>query len=291
MPVIISLCVIVLALLLGSHLKAESDRLAELEASGEWSLDTEIATPIIHIGTPVLRAGYALPGGTLQKVSDTTYGGVTLYLGSSTSPLPYTLQTDGNIGVTYAPDAPDLAAHVSALRGKGLYVIGVFDVTSFDTADTALRTYRKGIEMSLLTLFAQAGVNDILLRGLPLGDDTADAQAVAYVKEVKHLWATLPQNTPALGVSLPPIALQSDTNQEDGSPIYAGELTPGRLLKVCDYLALDTSEYGGNIDDLLRGMQYVYMRYSLRLLMPTSHSSAIECATQRGFGRIFEWKK
>ena len=96
--------------------------------------------------------------------------------------------------------------------------------------------------------------------------------------------------TPALGVALTPLAFQSDTNQADGTPIYAGELTPGRMLKVCDYLTLDTRGYGDSINQLLLGMQYAYVRYSLRLLMPVSAPAAITTAASRGFGRILEYE-
>ena len=284
--------ILIVALVWGLHLKAKSDALAQAQAAGEWTLEENITTPIIHVGTPVLRAGYAPPGGSLQKTQeDSVYGGVVIQLGSCTTALPYTLG-EVDIGVSYASGAPDLASHVSALKAKGLYVIGVFDVTSLDTADIALRTYRQGLEMSLLTLFAKAGVSDILLRGMPLGDDTKDAMAVDYIKAVKNLWATMPQATPALGVALLPIALQSDTSQADGTPIYAGELTPARLLKVCDYLALDTAGYHttATIDPLLRGMQYAYVRYGLRLLMSRSHGEAVKHASECGFGRILECK-
>lgn len=280
---------ITVALIWGSYLKSQSDALAQAEAAGEWSLDEETATPVIHVTPPALRAGYASPGGNLRRAEDASYGGVTLRLGACTKALPYTLNASKELDLSYASDAPSLASHVATLKSKGLYVIGVFEVTSFNTADTATRTYRKGLEMTLLSLFASAGVNDILLTGLPAGSDDADALAVAYLKEVKELWATMPVSSPALGVALSHGVFQSDVNQEDGSPIYAGELTPGRMLKVCDYLALDLRGEGVGTHDILYGMQYAYVRYSLRLLMPLSETSLITTTSGRGFGRILEY--
>ena len=195
------------------------------------------------------------------------------------------------LAVTYENNAPSLSAHVASLKSKNLYVIGIFHVTSFETSDTATRAYRKGLELALLSLFAQCGVDDVILTGLPMGNDNSNKHATDYMKEVKRTWATIPVPTPALGVAMPPVVLQSDTNQADGSAIYGGTLTPGLLLQVCDYLALDMRAYGSNTqatDSILKGIQYAYVRYSLRLLMPIENKDGIISAHEKKFDRILE---
>ena len=288
-PLLLVFLVVTAALIWGSYLKAQSDALAQAEAEGEWWLDEETASPIMHVKTPELRAGYAAPGGTLRQAEDASYGGVTIPLGSCAQPLPYTLDVAEGLDLTFAQGAPSLAAHVSALKSNGLYVIGVFEVTTFDTSDVSLRAYRKGLETALLSLFAQTGIDDILLVGLPAGDDNKDLMTATYVNDIKETWATLPVDPPVLGVALTPSAFQSDINQEDGSPIYAGQLSPGRILSACDYLSLDLRGYGASSDDLLKDMQYAYVRYSLRLLLPISEYDTIVQISKRGFERILEY--
>ena len=290
-PLLCVLAVVVIALAWGSYLKAKSDALANAQEMGEWVLDTD-ATPIVNLSNPTLIAGYAAPGGNVKKMQDATYGGVTIPLGSCDS-IPYALEVpstmSNGLGVPMVSGAPSLASHVATLKSKGFYVIGVFQVTCFNTTDVATRTQRKGLEMTLLSLFAQAGINDILLVGLPAGSDSADSASVAYLQEVRELFASLPQAMPALGVSLSASAFAGDETDEDGNPLYAGSLTPGRMLSVCNYLVWDTRNEGVFLEETLQAMQYAYVRYNLRLLMSNSNATGIANTSQHGFTRIWEY--
>lgn len=277
------------ALIWGNILKAKSDKLAADREAGRWQLDLEVTTPIVGVTTPEVRAGYASPGGNMRRLEDSTYGGVTLRLGDCTSPLPYRVGASEEMALSYESGAPSLAEHIKALQDRGLHVIGIFDVTSFDTSDASLRAYRRGLEMTLFALFAKAGVDNLLLTGLPAGTDDTDPLAVAYLEDVKALWASLPVTSPALGVVLDPPAFVGDTDPDDGSPVYAGSLTPGRMLGVCDYLALDMRGHGEMALDILKDMQYAYVRYSLRLLMSTREADLVYETSDRGFGRILEY--
>ncbi len=292
-PLLGILLVVTVALVWGSYLKAKSDALADAQERGEWTLDVD-ASPVVPLTNPTLVAGYARPGGNIQKTQDTTYTGVTIPLGSCDAPLPYTLELpttlSGDTGISFASGAPALANHVASLKAKGLYVVGVFDVTCFDTADAATRTYRKGLEMTLISLFVKAGVNDILLTGLPVGNDYAETLSTQYLKDIRSLFtAGASTVTPALGVTLSPTAFVGDETAEDGSPIYAGSLTPGRLLSACDYLVLDVRGQGAYLDETLQNMQYAYVRYNLRLLMSNNDASLISKTAKHGFTRIWEY--
>ncbi len=289
LPILLALAVIVGALVWGNILKARSDKIAADEEAGRWYLDTDVTTPVVHTSVPTLRSGYASPGGNMRRLEDEAYRGATLHLGSCTSPLPYRVGASEEMALTYEGGAPSLSNHVKTLQANGLYVIGVFEITSFDTSDPSLRAYRRGLEMTLLSLFAKAGIDDILLTGLPMGTDAADQAAVTYLREIRNTLATLPISPPALGVTLSPPALQGDIDPDTGDPVYVGSLTPGRMLSVCDYLALDMIGHGSMADGILQGIQYAYVRYELRLLMSTREASLVYATSAHGFERILEY--
>lgn len=287
---LISVCavaVIIAALIWGGCLKAESDARRAAEEAGEWLLEQETAMPI-PVAVPDHNAGYAAPNTKMQTTQDVRYGAVTFDLGSCLSPLPYSVELPALAGMSVSDGAPTLVSEVKRFQNAGLYVIGVFTVTSFDTQDVTERTLRRGLEMTLLSLYAKAGVDDILLVGLPSGSDTADRSATAYLLDVEALLASIPVSVPSVGVVLPPAAFVGEV-AEDGSLVYAGSLTPGRMLTVCDYLALDLRGTGDTAHTLLQDMQYAYVRYNLRLLTSLSEPEAAEAAVAHGFSRILEF--
>lgn len=280
--------VVVLALIWGNHLKKESDARRAAEEADQWLLEEATAVPI-PVAVPSVNAGWAAPSQKMQTSRDLTYSAVTFSLGSCLTPQPYRVALPEASGLSVTEGAPDLESEVRRFKNAGLYVIGVFTVTSFDTNDMTERTLRRGQEMALLSLYAKAGIDDLLLLGLPTGNDTADASAVSYLREVEALLASIPVSVPAVGVALYPTAFVGETPAEDGSLVYAGSLTPGRMLAVCDYLALDLRETGGGTAALLKEMQYAYVRYDLRLLTPLSQPEIAEAAATHGFSRIWEY--
>ncbi len=282
--------IITVALLWGNHLKAQSDARRAAEEADDWLLEEETAVPI-PVAVPSVNAGYAAPTQKMQTSQNISYDAVTFDLGSCLTPLPYSVELPALSGLSISNGAPALASEVTRFKNAGLYVIGVFTVTSFDTSDISEQTLRRGLEMTLLSLYAKAGVDDILLLGLPVGSDSADAAATTYLLDVETLFASVPAEVPALGVALHPTAFVGDTLAEDGSFIYAGNLTPGRMLSACDYLALDLRTAGAQVGDILKGMQYAYVRYNLRLLTSLEQSDTADYALSHGFGRIFEYKK
>ena len=288
--VIGAILVIVAALLWGNYLKAESDARRAAAEADEWLLEAEDATPI-PVPVPTVNAGYAAPSQKMQTAQDMSYDAVTFDLGSCLAPLPYSVDLPAISGLTVNPGAPSLVSDVTRFKNAGFYVIGVFTVTSFDTTDTSEQTLRRGLEMTLLSLYAKAGVDDILLLGLPVNTDAADAAATTYLRDVKALFASMVTEMPALGVALHPSAFVGEQLAHDGSLIYAGNLTPGRMLAACDYLALDLRLVGTQVGEILKGMQYAYVRYNLRLLTSLEYTDTAAYALSHGFGRIFEYKK
>ena len=288
--IIAALLVIVLALVWGNYLKAESDARRAAAEKDEWLLEADTAIPI-PVAVPSVNAGYAAPSQKMQTSQDMSYDAVIFDLGSCLAPLPYSVELPSMSGLTVNSGAPTLVSDVTRFQNAGFYVVGVFTVTSFDTDDVSQQALRRGLEMTLLSLYAKAGVDDILLMGLPVGSDTTDQAVTDYLLEVESLWASIPVSTPALGVVLPPAAFVGDTLAEDGSFIYAGNLTPGRMLAACDYIVLDLRQAGAQVGDILQGMQYAYVRYNLRLLTSLTQPDTAKYALSHGFSRIFEYKQ
>lgn len=288
--------VIAVALLWGSRLKARSDAYREAEAAGAWTLDEAVAEPI-PVSVPTLRAVSVEAGESMGDILiDGIYEGVMLPLYDGGFPLSYAYRTAGEAGLTVADGAPSLTDEVTRIGGRGLYVMGTFTVTCLHEDDPATAAYRRGLELALLRECAEAGVDDILLLGLPAGDDAADARSVAFLEELNALLSDL-STRPAIGAALSPTVFAGEEDQpaaesadSDGHTVslYAGALAPGRVRKVCDYLVMDLRDLSAEeTASLLPSIQYAYVRHSLRLLMPEG-SSAVEEALARKFERIFE---
>ncbi len=284
-----ALAVVILALVWGNFLKAESDARRAAEEAGEWLLDENAAVPI-PVSVPAVNAGYAAPSGKMSNSDKLELQAVTLDLGACGSPLPYQVEFPTGSGMTVNEGAPELASEVRRFKNAGLRVIGVFTVTSLNATDLTERTLRRGQEMSLFSLFAKAGVDELLLLGLPVGGDSLDTTATDYLLEMETLLASVPATLPAVGVALYPAAFVGEVG-EDGTLLYAGSLTPGRMLSVCDYIALDLRGLGGQVTDVLQGMQYAYVRYNLRLLTAQNQPELTEAAVSHRFSRILEFGK
>ena len=72
-------------------------------------------------------------------------------------------------------------------------------------------------------------------------------------------------------------------------PLYAGEISPARVLAACDYLAMDLRAMSAvGVTTLFPDIQFPYVRYSLRLLMSRRDRDAVEQALERGYERVFE---
>lgn len=282
-----ALAVVVLALVWGNHLKAASDARRAAEEAGEWQLDETIATPV-PVSVPAVNAGYAAPSGKMAVSDELDLQAVTLDLGACTAPLPYSLSLPEGTGMVISEGTPALDAEVRRFKSAGLRVIGVFTVTSLSATDITERALRKGQEMALFSLFSKAGVDELLLLGLPVGNDSLDAAATDYLLETESLLASVPAAVPALGAALTPSAFVGEVT-EDGTILYAGSLTPGRMLSVCDYLALDLRGLGAQVDEVLQGVQYAYVRYNLRLLTAQNQPELTDAAVEHGFSRILEF--
>jgi hypothetical protein len=305
--VLCALTGVVLALVWGNSLKAKSDAYREQQALGDWTVDNAIADPI-PVDVPDIRAVQIKPEGNVGDILIAgKAGGVILPLcGDDGVPL-YASRIATAAGMAVAPDAPSLPDDIARVSRRGLNVTVVYTVTCFSAADTAEAAFRRGLDLALLRECAEAGPHDILLLGLPAGNDTSDRRSVEFLRELNGLLAEL-SSRPAIGVALPPSAFANDSltggdgftqgnppeeaeseTETDSRPLYAGEISPGRILAACSYLAMDLRSMSSvGISTLLPDIQFPYVRYSLRLLVNTKNREAVESVLKRGYERVFE---
>lgn len=288
--------VIALALVWGSVLKAKSDAYRSAEEAGEWTVEENV-TPVLPVSVPDVRARAIDVGESVGILRD-RYSGVVLTLRDGEGHLTFASRVAATAGIPTAdlPDLPDLSDELTRISRSEMYVIGTFAVTSFSEADAALAAYQRGLEMSLLRELAESGIDDILLTGLPAGNDAADALTVAYLSELSALLSGL-ADRPAIGVSIPLSAFETEDAEdiedaeaeETDAPVYGGRLTPGRLLRACDYLAMDLRGIDPvTAEQNLPHLAYPYTRHALRLVLPREASELIDVSMSHGFGRLVE---
>lgn len=305
--VLCALAGVVLALVWGNHLKAKSDAYRDKQALGDWTVDNSITSPL-PVDVPDIRAVEIKPEGNVGDILIAgKAGGVMLPLCDGDGVPLYASRVGTAAGMVISPNAPSLSDDIARVSRRGLNVTVVYTVTCFSTPNAAEATFRRGLDLALLRECAEARPNDILLLGLPSGSDLSDRRAVAFLNELNALLADLSAR-PAVGVALPPSAFASDTlTRGDGftqgsvsaeadtegetaeRPLYAGEISPARILTACDYLAMDLRSMSAvGVSTLLPDIQFPYVRYSLRLLVNIHDRDAVESALKRGYGRVFE---
>lgn len=298
---------IILALVLGNYLQSRSDAYREEQAGNQWLSGGEVS-PSRPATVPEFSAVAIKPEGNVGDILIAgKHGGVILPLcGDDGIPL-YTSRVADAAGMAVNTEAPSLTEDIIRVSKRGLNVTVIYTVTCFSTPNSAVAAYRRGLDLALLRECAEARPNDILLLGLPSGNDTADRRAAEFLSELKALLADLPA-APAIGVALPPSAFAGDSltgsdgfahgseaesDSSEGNTanraLYAGNLSPARLLSFCDYIAMDLRAMSAvGVSTLLPDIAYAYGRYSLRLLVNIHDREAVDAAYKQGYTRVFE---
>lgn len=300
-----ALAVIGVALITGTYLKAKSDAYRQDLEQGNWTLEEE-TTPPRPLAVPDIRAISIIPQGNVGDILiNGHHGGVILPLRDGAGTLLYTSEVAAAAGLTLSTAPVDLAADTSRVQNRDLNVTCALTLTCFDQTqtDTALRAYYRGLELALLREYAEAGMDDFLLFGLPAGNQQNDRETVEFLRELRALLADLP-NPPAIGVALPPEAFATDDTYtppidpsadaaagipEGTAPLYAGNRTPARVGAACDYIAMDLRDRTPDeVASILPHIRYAYTRYALRLLIDKNDPDTLEDVLSHGFTRIFE---
>ncbi len=285
-----AVAVIVLALVWGNILKRQSDAYRANEEEGQWTLppaettDKSASVPDVHLLE-------ILPEGNVGDIIiENSHDGVLLPLRDGTGSLHYLSNTAAEAGLSLPDDAISLADDVARVSRRGLYVTGIFHLTCFEVDDLATQTYRRGLELALLREYAASGIDALLILGLPAGDDAKDALSVSFLEELNTLLSSL-ADPPAVGAALSLSAFAGETD-EDGQIQYVGEISPSRVAKAADFLALDLrSMTAADIDAVLPRLSYAYTRHALWMLTDREFEDIAENLLSHGFGRICEMQK
>ncbi len=285
--ILAAVLVIASALVWGNALKRQSDAHRADEENGLWTLppaDTSEVSP----ASPADRAYEIIPEGNVGDiVLAGKHGGVLFPLRDADGGLYYRSAVAVEAGIPLPEDAPSLADDVARVNRRPLRATGIFHITCFGADDLSVQTYLRGLELALLCEYASSGIDDILLIGLPCGNDADDALAVAFLEELRGLLNTLAE-PPAIGAALPLSAFEGEED-EDGEPLYAGDISPARIARVSDYLALDLRNKPlSQIDVLLPRLSYAYTRHTLHMMVSQYDTAATEDLLSHGFVRVFE---
>lgn len=290
---VVCIAVAAVALIWGSALKRQSDAYLAASEADIWTVSADSASRTAEV--PDFRGGSISPGGDVPSVPGDASGVVITLSEDSNGQLGYAFSTASAAGLSVSDGAPTPEAEISRLHREGLRVLGFFSVQCLNDAyrsDPSAEALRRGVELSLLTSAAQAGIDELLLLDVPYGDDDADGRTLEFLNDLNRLTADCGT---LLGVALPAnafVRVEGETTpnayaldeDELNTAQYTGWRTPGRMLSACDFLALDARlSDTDSVGELLRGFRYAYERYALRLLLADSASSAL--ADSHGMSR------
>jgi len=243
---------IIVALLIGNALNKKAESFKNSAAAVfSYTYDANSVAPIEahflnisnHTDESLAAAINALP----DNVS-----AVSLYLRQGDSAVSYSspvcnaiLNTSGNI---------DLAAAVSLLHNKNIYVSVCFDCNSFNISDVTARTAAIAFEAALISEAAKALVDDIIVTGSPSTDLGVSYVAMLF-SEIRKL-----SPTAILGVSMSFEALKSESGA-DALKKYSG---------FADFCLIDVSNEqsnGKDVTTLGNSLLHVFKVYPVRLLI------------------------
>ena len=185
-PVLCGLTGIVLALVLGNYLHKRSDEYREDAGRNDWL--AEEPTPSVPVTVPDIRAVRIKPEGNVGDILIAgRHDGVILPLCDGGGIPLYASKVANAAGMVVSAGAPSLPDDVARVSKRGLNVTVVYTVTCFSTPDAAVAAYRRGLDLALLMECAEARPHDILLLGLPSGNDVNDRRAAEFLTELSEL--------------------------------------------------------------------------------------------------------
>ena len=301
--------VIVTAVVWGNILQYKSEQYRADREAGRWRVETEAeADPLPAVrDVPNVNAWPLAPRDGLEDFYSGRYSAATLWLCREDGTLPYLSEVGAAAGYTCG-ESP-LSRETQKLHNNDLRAVGVFTVRSLaEPSDSdALTHYRMQTELAILEEYAAAGLDELVLVGLPT-DAASIETSLEFVRQVRqHLTA---DNAPLLGISVSP-ALMATAMEGSSLPAYC--------LTVCDFLAMDLTDpalygyYAGGTDvalpsgdtpsdatasasdepaftselsRLLYRYRYPYVRYKLRLLFTDNQKALSAESADYGFNNI-----
>ena len=269
-----ALIIFALSLVLGHYLRAQvaalpprGDMPADL-LSGQLPADTSDASEVSIMASH-------LPLGELADAASIDAAVEALTLGSREAVSLCLRDAAGEVhfrstvaqGLTgQAPAGLDLAMLVPALREAGIYCSAVFAVTSFAEPDAVSHELQRAYEVSLAAEIGAAGVDELLLTGLPVTVDTLDA-VTAYLDAIA---AQLPE-TVQLAIAVPPELVEG----------ASGTVLSKQLSQYADTIALDlrgvAPAAGQSLAEatsaILADASLYFSKYNMRVLLPATEDA------------------
>lgn len=246
---------ILLTLLAGNLLKLWLDDETYEKLTGGGAADT--TDTVYHAPTKNVHA-YALSLGAAPSYPD-----VSLTLNTYDGHVTYASEVAAYFGI--AQDGKTTlreGIEKTAAYGGEVYISGVFRPQAFDAKGQELLYAQASVDCALLYEFLQAGGSEILLCDIPFADASLDS-ILRYLRVVKSAVGTAP-----VGVAVPlSVAQRAD----------AWEIM-GRLLSVCDFLALDMRSASVALSDC----SFYLTHYDMRLLMGKSQTHYVNAARDAG---------
>ncbi|MBQ9806998.1 MAG: hypothetical protein IJW49_10920 [Clostridia bacterium] len=221
-----------------------------------------------------VRNVYAYPftlGGNLSEMVGQTSASVCL--NTPSGKLTYTSPVGTRYSLPTQSDTP-LTQSMADLCTLIPYVSGVFYPQALNETNESLRYAATNEECALLHEFITAGGGELLICGLPLTADRAEA-SITYLKAVKKTAGSVP-----VGVAVPYEIATDQANWE----------LLARLLETVDFCALDltaqtidgteVNEMGVPVEakELFDRCSYAISAYSMRPLFEQSQEALITAA-------------
>lgn len=261
-----ALIIFALSLVLGRYLQAQvaalppRGEMPESMLQGQLPADTSDASEVSIMASNLALSPLSDPVAVNAAVEELTLGSreaVSLVVRDGAGEVHF--RSTVARGLTGQEAAgPDLGSLATTLREAGIYASAVFAVTSFAEPDAVARELQHAFEISLAAEVGAAGVDELLLVGLPITVDTLDDIA-AYVGEI----AEQLDDDVHLVVALPHEIV-------DGA---AGTVLASRLSQMADALALDlrgldSEAYVAAVEDVFADASLYFSKYNMRVLFP-----------------------
>ncbi len=205
--------------------------------------------------------------------------------------LSYSSEVCRFMGFDTMKEDVNLSENTEHIHSLGGYFCGYMYMDAFNGYPESQTRIKKAYEISLAREAAENGVDDILLLGIEVDENNIDDVA-QFISEIKNGLTDIQVG----------ILIDCQTMQKTFDGIYLA----GKLIKVCDYIALDlrgiqsasadgenTRDGGENqtaesqksaLEQTLEQMDYFIKSYNLRLVFGSEDSENCQKAIELGYG-------
>ena len=271
---IVGICLaaaILLTVIVGNLLRGLlDDETYQKLTQGEETDTTEKEPPRITNVRNINAYPFALGQNAEDAVGMTS---ISVSVNTPNGTILYTSDVTEQLGLT-ATERIDLQETLGEVSAFVPYISGVFYPQAFEQETPDAHYAVSAVESAVLREFLHAGGSEILLCGLPLGDDHTDT-IIEYVKNLQFATGNAP-----IGIAIP-LSVAADTNSWellarlfDACDFLAIDLT----AEVCDNADLDDTGYSPTADAILARCAYFTSQFDARLIFSDKQTALISTA-------------